>query len=338
MALRVGMAGYGLAGRYFHAPLLKGCGLDLVAVLTTNPDRVAHVSADFPDAAVVSNMSDLLAHDLDLVIIASINSVHVEQAIAAIHAGIPTVVDKPMGRNLTETLEILKASEDAGVPVTTFFNRLFDSDSLTIKRVLENNEIGKVFRIDSRFERFRPDLAAQSWREQSSAAEGGGLLLDLQSHLVSTALDWFGPAELISASVRSIRGASDDDVVLVLKHDSGVDSYLSASSIVGSPGPRIRMMGTKGALVIGELDPQEALLRSGQSPQSGKWDISTKSAARILRGDEVHEVKVEDGNYAKFYSLVAGAIAGKNDWPVSKAEIVAVATILDRARELNFRE
>ena len=338
MTLRVGLAGYGLAGRTFHAPLFKGCGLELVAVLTTNPERIDQVHADFPDAIVVSDMSELLAHKLDLVVIASVNSVHVEQAIAALHAGIPTVVDKPMGRNLAETLEILKVSDDTGVPVTAFYNRLFDSDSLTIKRVIQDNEIGKVFRIDSRFERYRPDLAAQSWREQSSAEEGGGLLLDLQSHLVSTALDWFGPAELISASVRSIRGASDDDVVLVLKHESGVDSYLSTSSIVGAPGPRIRMMGTNGALVIGELDPQEALLRAGKVPHEGKWDVSTKSEAHIMRGDVASELKVEDGNYARFYELVAGAIAGKNEWPVSKDEIIAVATIVDKARELNFRE
>jgi predicted dehydrogenase len=338
MSLRVGLAGYGLAGRYFHAPLLKGCGLELVAVLTSNPERIAHVNSDYPNAAVVSNMRELLAHDLDLVIVASINSVHVEQAIAALHAGVPTVVDKPMGRNLTETLEILRASDETGVPVTAFYNRLFDSDSLTIKRVISANEIGKVFRIDSRFERYRPDLAAQSWREQRSAEEGGGLLLDLQSHLVSTALDWFGPAELVSASVRNIRGASDDDVVLVLKHESGVDSYLSASAIAGAPGPRIRMLGDNGALVIGELDPQEALLRAGKVPHEGKWDVSTKSEARIIRGEVVTDLQVEDGNYARFYELVAGAIAGTNEWPVSKAEIIAVAKIIDEARELNFRE
>jgi len=338
MALRVGLAGFGLAGRFFHAPLLKGCGFELVAVLTTNPERVAQVNSDFPEALVVASMDQLLAQNLDLVIIASVNSVHVEQTIAALRAGIPTVVDKPMGRNLSETLEILKASDDAGVPVTAFYSRLYDSDSLTIKRVIKNGEIGKVFRVDSRFERFRPDLASQSWREQSSAADGGGLLLDLQSHLVSTALDWFGPAKLVSASVRSIRGASDDDVVIVLKHDSGVDSYLSASAIVGAPGPRIRMLGTTGALVINEHDPQEALLRAGHFPVAGKWNVSTKSEAFIVRATETSVLSAEDGNYSLFYSLVAGAIAGRNEWPVSKSEIIAVATIIDQARELSFRE
>lgn len=338
MTLRVGLAGYGLAGRVFHAPLLKGCGFDLVAVLTSNPQRIQHVHEDFPDALIASDMSELLSHKLDLIVIASVNSVHAEQAIAALRAGVPTVVDKPMGRDLAETLKILQVSDETGVPVTTFFNRLFDSDSLTIKRVIANNEIGKIFRIDSRFERYRPDLAGQSWREQSSPAEGGGLLLDLQSHLVSTALDWFGPAELVSASVRSIRGAADDDVVLVLRHESGVDSYLSASAIVGSPGPRIRMMGSNGSLVINELDPQESLLRAGRNPVNGKWDISTKSVSQISRGAESAEIEAEDGNYAQFYNLVAGAIAGKNEWPVSPAQIIAVATIIDRAREISFRE
>ena len=78
MSLRVGLVGYGLAGRTFHAPLFRGCGLELVAVLTTNPERVGHVQADFPDAIVVSDMSELLTHNLDLVVIASVNSVHVE--------------------------------------------------------------------------------------------------------------------------------------------------------------------------------------------------------------------------------------------------------------------
>jgi predicted dehydrogenase len=336
MALRVGLVGYGLAGRSFHAPLLAGVGLDLVVILTTNPDRVASAKREFPEAAIVSEMESLLTFNLDLVIIASINSVHAAQAIAALKAGVPTVVDKPMGRNLSETLEILEVSDEVGVPVTTYFNRLFDSDSKTIKRVLQKSEIGKIFRMDSRFERFRPDLAGQSWREQSLAIDGGGLLLDLQTHLVSTALDWFGPAELVSASVRSIRGASDDDVLLVLKHQSGVDSYLSASAIAGAPGPRIRMLGTDGALVIEELDPQEALLRAGKNPINGKWEVPTKSQAHIMRGEEKFEVVAEDGNYADFYAAVVGAIAGKNDWPVSKAEIIAVATIIDKARELNF--
>ena len=335
--LHVGISGYGLAGRYFHAPLLKGCGFDLVGVLTTNATRGAQAQADFPGVKIVSTIAELVALPLDLLVVASANIVHAEQAIAGIRAGIPVVVDKPMGRTFAETETIISVAEKADVPVTVYFNRRWDSDSLTLKRVLREGLLGEVFRVDSRFERFRPNLAASSWREKYSANDGGGLLLDLQPHLISLVLDWFGPAQLVGSSVRSIRGGADDDVVLTLKHESGVDSYLSASAIVGAPGPRLRLMGTKGALVISDLDPQEAMLRAGKYPAGGAWNEPTISRAFLHRGDEVTQVTSENGNYALFYQLVKGALVGQNSWPVSTSDALAVARLIDQARDTSFR-
>jgi predicted dehydrogenase len=72
-----------------------------------------------------------------------------------------------------------------------------DSDALTIKKVLASGVLGEIHRMDSRFERFRPEVNTQSWRENMSAHDGGGQLLDLQPHLISTALDWFGNATIV---------------------------------------------------------------------------------------------------------------------------------------------
>jgi predicted dehydrogenase len=157
--------------------------------------------------------------------------------------------------------------------------------------------------MDSRFERFRPEVNQESWRENMSAEDGGGQLLDLQPHLISTAIDWFGKAELVTATVRSIRGAADDDSVLVLRHDSGVMSYLSASAVVGAPGPRIRILGSKGALVI-------------------------------HRGTEVEEIQGVPGNYALFYAAVASAISKGTPWPISNDDALLVASIIDQARTI----
>ena len=337
MGLRVGIAGYGLAGRYFHAPLLKGCGFDVVAIQTGNPERAAHALADFAHTTVVSTIEELVAHKLDLVVVASANLVHAHHAIAAISAGIPVVVDKPMGRTLAETREIVSAGEAAGVGVSTFFNRRWDSDALTIKKVLASGVLGQVHRIDSRFERFRPELNATSWRENMTAAEGGGQLLDLQPHLISTAIDWFGTAELVTATVRSLRGGADDDSVLVLNHTSGVTSYLSASAVVGAPGPRIRILGTKGALVINELDPQESLLRAGMFPENGTWSIPTSSQAFIHRGDDVEEIEAVPGNYGHFYKAIELAINTGAPWPIPNSDALLVASIIDQAREIGTR-
>ena len=337
MSLRVGIAGYGLAGRYFHAPLLKGCGFDVTAVQTGNSERSAHALSDFPSTTVVATIKELVAQRLDLVVVASANLVHAQHALAAIKAGIPVVVDKPMGRTLAETKEIVNAGQSAGVAVSTFFNRRWDSDALTIKKVLASGVLGEVHRIDSRFERFRPELNATSWRENMSAADGGGQLLDLQPHLISTAVDWFGSAELVTASVRSLRGGADDDSLLVLRHDSEVMSYLSASAVVGAPGPRIRILGTKGALVINDLDPQEALLRAGKFPENGTWTYPTTSRAFLHRGDLVEEIESIPGNYGHFYKAVELAITTGAPWPIPNSDALLVAAIIDQAREIGTR-
>jgi predicted dehydrogenase len=336
MALRVGIAGYGLAGRVFHAPLLKGVGFDVVGVLTTNPERKASAESDFPGVKVVESIEQLLELDLNLLVIATPNSVHASQAIAGLKAGIPVVVDKPMGRTLKETEEIIQASKQFNTPVTTFFNRKWDSDALTIKKIINEGVIGNIFRLESRFERFRETIDPESWRENQSASEGGGNLLDLQPHLLSTALDWFGPAELVSSSINSIRGGADDDTVLVLKHASGVDSYLSASTVIGAPGPRIRLIGDKGALIISDLDPQESMLRKGLYPKGGVWGESTKSKSFIHRGDEIMEYQSVAGNYAQFYVQVKEALSG-GSWPVSIDEALNVAKIIDLARQNSIR-
>ncbi len=337
MSLRVGIAGYGLAGRYFHAPLLKGCGFEVVAIQTGNSDRSTHAQQDFPNTKVVPTIDQLVAKQLDLVVVASANLVHAEHALAAINAGIPVVVDKPMGRTFAETELIINAGKEAGVPVSTFFNRRWESDALTIKKVLASGTLGDIHRIDSRFERFRPDLNAASWRENMSASDGGGQLLDLQPHLISTAIDWFGKAELVTATVRSLRGGADDDSVLVLRHESGTISYLSASAVVGAPGPRVRILGTKGALVIHELDPQEALLRAGRFPEGGTWTVPTSSKAFIHRGDEIEEIEAVPGNYAHYYKEVETAIKTGSPLPVTNEDALLVAKLIDQAREVGTR-
>jgi predicted dehydrogenase len=242
-----------------------------------------------------------------------------------------------MGRTVAEVQELIALSQKTNTLLTTFFNRRWDSDSLTIKKLLSTGELGAPFRFDGRFERFRPERNLASWRENLSPEEGGGLLLDLQSHLVSTALDYFGPAQVVSASVRSIRGGSDDDVTLVLKHDSGVDSYLAASAVSGAPGPRVRLLGTKGALVIQDLDPQEDALRAGEIPVGGRWPTSMTSRAYLHRGQEITSVDSEPGNYATFYTLVKSAIETGGPAPVSLVDALRVAEIIEEAREISAR-
>lgn len=338
-SLRAGLVGYGLGGRVFHAPLLVGAQFHLAAILTNSPERIAQAKRDFPEAAIVATMDELLAHGLDLVVISSANQVHAEQALASIAAGVPTVIDKPVGRDLPETKAIFAAAESAGVKVSAFFNRRWDSDALTLKRLIRERRLGPIHRFESRFERYKPEIANYGWRDASDRESGGGWLLDIQTHLVAGALDLFGPAEVGFASMRNIRGASDDDVIIVLHHLMGVDSYLTASAVAGFTGPRVRLSARGGSVIIDDLDPQEELLKSGHIPHQGKWATATQSAAKLYRGENstFEEIPAEDGNYVEFYLQVRRALESDAPMPVPAKDAIEVARLIDIAREISLR-
>ena len=334
---RAAIIGYGLAGRTFHSNLLKGAGFDIAGVMLKSDLRRDQLAQDFPTAAAVSSIEEVIALRPDVVVVASPNSFHASQTIELLKAKIPVVVDKPMALNAKETEEIIKVSESEGVAVTTFFNRRWDSDALTIKKIIAEGILGNIFRFEARFERYRTLGNPDSWRERLSPAEGGGKLLDLQPHLLSTTIDFFGQGELQYASVRSIRGLSDDDSYLVLKHKNNIDSYLSACEVMGSPGPRIRLTGDKASLVVHGLDPQEGYLRQGLYPENGKWSVDTRTPAFIHRGDEVNEYESVPGDYVQFYLQVKAALETGSAMPVSTDDALYVAKIIDQARSISTR-
>lgn len=319
--MRVGLVGYGLAGRVFHAPLIKLVGAEIVAVVTNNPERIAKAKSDLPTAKICSSTEEVIGTGIDLLVVASSNTDHVPSAKAAIKAGIPVVVDKPVALNAEETLELYDEAEKNGVQVHPFFNRIWDSDTLTIKSKM--HLVGKPHRFDGRFERFRPEINRGSWREELSPSEGGGLLLDLQTHLLSTAISCFGSAKLKFAKLQNVRGGlAEDDVLLVIEHNSGVISSLAVSAVAGAPGPRARLLGSEGALVANELDRQENLLREGKYQDGDK-----RSKVELHKGSEVTVIDSEPGNYMAFYEMVKNG-----EIPVSKDLAIEVATILDEAR------
>ena len=96
-------------------------------------------------------------------------------------------------------------------------------------------------------------------------------------------------------------------------------------------------MGTEGSLVIEDLDPQEALLRAGEFPDGGMWSVPTTSRAFIYKGDAKEEITGVPGNYGAFYLAVKAALIEGAAWPISPEEVLAVAEIIDRAREINAR-
>src|SRR3954464_12500486 len=110
MSLRIALIGYGLAGSTFHAPVISAVpGLRVTAVVTGNPDRQAQSRAEIPDAHVLAHPDEVwaAAADFDSVVIATPNPPHLALGRAAIPAGLPVVVEKPLAVSSAEAAELV---------------------------------------------------------------------------------------------------------------------------------------------------------------------------------------------------------------------------------------
>jgi predicted dehydrogenase len=334
--LRVAIIGYGLAGRVFHAPLIDATpGLRLTSIVTGNPQRRAEAAERYPGIRTPAEASEVWeSGDHDLVVVATPTESHVPLASAAVERGMAVVVDKPLAVTAAEAEGLVTRAREAGVLLTVFQNRRWDSDHLTLARLIDEGRLGRVIRYESRFERWRPEPKG-GWRESAPPDQGGGQLLDLGSHLVDQALTLFGPATHVYAEIGAVRGLpSDDDAFLALRHASGALSHLHMSAMTAAPGPRLRVLGTEAGYVAPQLDTQEERLRAGSRPDTAEaWGAEPQSHwGRLVAGDYSVPIRSERGDWPAFYRRLAEALTDGGPPPVDPADVVTALRVLEAAR------
>ena len=330
-ALRVGIAGFGLAGEVFHAPLIDAVeDLEVSGIVTTNAERQAKARKQYPYALVVPAVDELWG-SIDVLVIAAPNRAHVPLGLAAVENGVAVVVDKPLASSSDEAEQLIDAAERAGVPLTVFQNRRLDGDFLTVRRLLNDDALGTITRFESRFERFRPEVD-QGWRELAEPEEGGGLLLDLGAHLVDQARELFGTPVRVYAEIETRRpGAQvDDDVFLALEHPGGERSHLWMSAIAPLHGPRFRLSGLRAGFASDGLDPQESQLQQGLRP--GDTGFAIAPPGTLVGADGSEEVPLEPGAYVRFYEAVVPWLRDGAPAPVDPRDSLACLRVLDAAR------
>lgn len=338
--LRVGIIGFGLAGRVFHAPFVAtNPDFELALIATSSPERAAEATAQHPGAEIVPSPADLLerAGDLDLVILASPAHVHLEQGLAAFAAGAAVVVDKPFAPSVADAEQLIAASESAGRVLAVFQNRRWDGDFRTVKKLVDTGALGRVHRFESTFERWGGPTK-QRWQDTTTIAQGAGITFDLGSHLVDQALQLFGRAKLVFAELKVVRdgGVSDDDAVLILEHESGVHSHLQVSRVAGQTGPRFRVLGSESAYSVNGLDNQEPFLKEQRWPGSDGYGVTPESEWGLLGvAEDLTAVPTEPGDYPAFYAAVAESIRTGAPFPVAPSEALAVVRIIEEAHRLS---
>ncbi|MET3919510.1 Gfo/Idh/MocA family oxidoreductase [Arthrobacter sp. UYEF20] len=342
--IRVAVAGFGLSGSVFHAPLIAAVpAFSLDVISTSDAGRKSAASASYPGARIVDTPAAILelAGDLDLLVLGTPPATHYPLAKAALEAGLDVVVDKPFTVRSAEGEELIQLAARLGRVLTVFQNRRWDGDYLTVRGLVDSGVLGAVTRFESRFERWSPAVA-KAWKAAATADDGGGVLFDLGTHLLDQALELFGPATVVHADLAARRPGerADDDVFLVLRHDSGVTSHLWMNMLCAQQGPRYRLLGSEGGYTKHGVDPQEPFIVAGGSPLDPDYGVEDRDWAGMLgRDGHLDRLPTARGAYPEFYRLLAekindGGAASALPVPVDPAGPVEVLRLIEQARAL----
>jgi predicted dehydrogenase len=308
----VGLVGFGYAGRIFHAPLITATpGLELRVLGTQR----AASQTGYPDALVVPDRLAAACHPgVDLVVIATPNESHAPLAEAALRAGKHVVVDKPFTITLEEARALTTLASDAGLVLSVFQNRRWDSDFLGVRAAIAGGALGDVVELRSEMSRYRPEIRDR-WRER--AGPGSGVWYDLGAHLVDQALLLFGPPASVAADLRIQRkGGTAVDWFHVLLSYGRSRVILSSSMLAAAPAPRFVVRGTAASLIKLGWDRQEEQLVSGLRPGSPGWGVDPDPLT-IHPGEPggIREMRAPPGEYPAYYAALRDAVAGAGEPP-----------------------
>ena len=313
-ALKVGLVGFGKVAEVFHAPLISvEPQLRLSYVVERHGTRSREL---YPQVEIFPSLEALLQQDVDLVVILTPNETHHPLARQALLAEKHVLIDKPMTLSCREADDLITLAARQKKILTVFHNRRWDSDFLTLKRLLESERLGRLVELESRFDRFRPQLKG-GWREESTA--GAGVLYDLGSHLIDQSLQLFGSPRAVFANLRKERKEAQvwDGFHLLFDYGELKVSLHCSCLAAEEPKLRFRARGTQGAWVKHGLDPQEAALQSGRRPQGPEWGREPRQAWGEFRLQEPGELPSQAGNYPAFYQQLAQAIRHNSAPPVT---------------------
>jgi predicted dehydrogenase len=334
--IEVGLVGFGLAGRAFHAPVIRAVpGLHLAAIVQRSGTEAAE---KYPDVRIVRSLDELLAMpEIRLAVIATPNETHYPFARQCLEAGRDVVVDKPFTTTLEEAISLVQIAKSTNRLLTVYQNRRYDGDFQAIRQLVAAGTLGRIVRFETTYDRFRPQLKPGAWRE--TTRPGSGILFDIAPHLIDHALVLFGLPEAVTADVRAERenAAADDAFDITLHYPSGMRAVLRSSILAAAPRPRFVLLGTQGSFVKQTFDPQEMNLRRGHIPSDTAWGAESQENWGILtkpagKSFEQRRIPSATCDYRDYYANVRDAILGRAELAVTPEYALDVMRVLELAR------
>jgi len=322
-----------MSGRVFHAPFLT---LHEGFELTGSWERSKKlIQNDYPQVKSYGSLEELLANDIELVVVNTPVETHYEFAKKVLLAGKNALVEKAFTTTAAEAEELNTIAKEKGLKLTVYQNRRWDSDFKTVKQVVDQNLLGDIVEAEFHFDRYNPSLSPKTHKETANA--GAGVLRDLGPHIIDQALHLFGYPEAVHGDVRITRENSlVDDWFDITLYYPEKRVRLKAGFFVREAVPAYVVHGKKGSFLKERGDIQEDVLKTGEKPNRKDWGTEPAGKEGLLHteinGEEIRKTTPTlKGNYYDLFDGVYQAIAEGKEEPVTAADGIKTMKIIDAA-------
>lgn len=294
--IKVGTIGYGGAynmGREHLNGLLAHKGFVATAVCDIDPKRVAIASQDYPGIQTYTDVDEMLAQsDVELLVIILPHNVHAEVALKCLRAGRHVVVEKPFALTVKECDAMIAAARKHKRLLTTYHNRHWDSNILTIRKHLK--KIGRPFRWES----FQGGYSQPGNWWRSNKAVSGGVIFDWGAHFVEWMLQVL-PHEMLEISGYKVdevwKTTNEDEVEAVVRFTNNAVGMHTASDVAAAGKDMIRITGTRGAIVathtsvdVIEINSAGEKVRTTVAMEPRRWDLYYKNVRdHLIHGKDL---------------------------------------------------
>ena len=309
--------GYGGMGSWHTRKIKNEMGeyAELVGIYDIDPAR--NKVAEENGIHAFASCEELLADErIDLVTVATPNDYHKEIVMAALRAGKNVISEKPVTICSADLEEMIACANECGKLFTVHQNRRWDEDYLTMKKLLDDGTLGKVFRIESRVQGSRG--IPGDWRNQKQ--HGGGMVFDWGIHLLDQALMMTLPRKLktVYAELTNVTNENcDDGFRATLIFDDGLSFYVEVTTSNFISLPLWYMLGENGTSVINDWDC------SGKTVMVSDWE--NRDAVPIVAGagitktmaprtdDTIKEypLDVQKADWGEYYKNVFAYLMGE---------------------------
>jgi predicted dehydrogenase len=268
----------------------------LAAVMDANPERAAAVAAKYGVQHHFSRIEDLLAlPGVHAVYIATPNSFHKEQVLAAARAGKHILVEKPIALSIADGEEMIAVCRQNGVRLMAGYMMRFHAHHRALKALIARGELGQVVYGRVQLTCWYPPIPG-AWR-QDLLLGGGGAWMDLGSHCIDLLEMWLGPVARIAAFSRALTHAYpvDDSATVLCDFQSGAQGVVEVNFNVPDDAAQnsLEIRGTRGVVTADHTIGQG----SGGSMTAYLYDQSGYDAAQERdRVSGVRPIEVEPVN------------------------------------------